>query len=277
MSDAPDEELIVLGEGDTPEEPAPRKPTAAREGTSQALVKRPTGFDPEVAERILMAVADGKTLREIAAEPDMPTKSTVQRWIMKYPALKTAWQAARELSAASLEEEALGLARDLTENAGSHTGTTVRAFDVAMNQFRWSAAHRDPATFGSSATPSTVVPIQIITSLDIGQGGVKTDVQTNTYEVAAKINEAYNASDAQIEGTDYTLEPGLPREAIAPEGGTDPGADPLAAVRNIDNRRSALQTRRRDKPIGRPKKGWKSPQKIREQITRNERKKKQNG
>lgn len=256
-----DEDLIVLGD-DVPEPAAPQP-------DHKLPTKRPNAYDPKLAENILLAVADGATLREIAALPDMPTKSTIQRWIMKYPDLKRAWQAARELSAATLEDDALDMARTLRDQTAGFTGTAVRAFEVAMNQFRWSAAHRDPATFGSSQQPSAIVPIQIITSLDIGQGGVKTDVQTNTYEVAAKINSAYNDNpDAQIEGTDYTLEPGQAPEAPQPGAG-----NPFDAAAAIRPKGDALRVKKRGTG-GRPHKGWKSPAQIKGAITKAKNKKK---
>lgn len=228
---------------------------------------RVTAYDAKVAETILMKIADGATLREIAKIPGMPTKSTIQRWIMKYPELAQAWKAAREMSASSLEEEALDMARVLKKQTG-FTGTKVRAFEVAMNQFRWSAAHRDPATFGQTTQPNLVIPIQINTSLDLGdgKGGGKVQVAgaSTSYEVAAKFGEAYNVANAQIEGTDYTVAGGeaKPRENdIAPD---------------IDPKRDALAVRRRGGHGGRPKKGHKTAAQTKSTITRRANKEKKN-
>jgi hypothetical protein len=252
-------EITIGGE---PEPEASPKPKTDKRG----LVK---AYDPKIAEKVLLKVADGATLREIAAEEGMPTKSTIQRWIMKYPELATAWKAARELSASSLEEEALDMARTLRgEGSKEFSGTRVRAFDVAMNQFRWSAAHRDPQQFGQTTTPSIVVPIQINTSLDLGQGGVKVASQENTYEVAAKINNDYNASDAQIEGTDYTLEPGKLREADGPgddaAGTSDAGESPFAPLAPKAIRLKASV----DGRTIRPKKGHKTARATQNTINR---------
>lgn len=229
---------------------------ASEEPSRKALVRKPTKYDPALAERVLMQVADGRTLREIAAEPDMPSKSTIQRWIMKYPELTTAWKAAREMSASALEEEALDMARVLQgKGSAEFTGTRVRAFEVAMNQFRWSASHRDPATFGQTTQPNLVVPVQIITSLDIGQGGVTTAAQVNTYEVAAKINQEYDAKGETIEGTDYTLEQA--------EGSGPPAADtPFAPVA------PEAGFRKMGRPRGPARKGHKSEAATKRTATR---------
>lgn len=233
--------------------------------------KRVQSYDSSIAEAILMKIADGATLREIAREPGMPTKSTVQRWIMKYPELAQAWKAARELSAASLEEESLDMARVLKRQSG-FTGTKIRAFEVAMNQFRWSASHRDPATYGQTTQAQLVVPIQINTSLDLGDGKGKSTVTTmgaqTTYEVAAKYGEAYNANHAQIEGTDYTVEQGAGKPTVQTDiDGTLAPENPTPLKVKAEGR----------KPAGRPRKGHKSATATKRQITRNKLKELKNG
>lgn len=231
---------------------------------------RVTSYDAKVAETILMKIADGATLREIAKIPGMPTKSTIQRWIMKYPELAQAWKAAREMSASSLEEEALDMARVLKKQT-DFTGTKVRAFEVAMNQFRWSAAHRDPATFGQTTQPNMVIPIQINTSLDLGDGkgggSVKVAGASTSYEVAAKFGEAYNVARETIEGTDYTMEPGA---------ASKPREEDLSLAPDINPKRDALAVGRRKGVGGRPRKGHKSAARTQATITRRANKEKKN-
>lgn len=229
---------------------------------------RVTAYSPKVAEVILLKIADGATLRDIAKEPGMPTKSTIQRWIMKYPDLKQAWAAARELSASSLEDEALDMARVLKRQS-DFTGTKVRAFEVAMNQFRWSAAHRDPATFGQTAQPSVVVPIQINTSLDLGdgKGGGTVEIKgaSTTYEVAAKYGAEYNASrNETIEGTDYTVEQGEGGKGETRGEGRGLYSDTPNPF-NLDPEPKPLAIKQR-KPTGRPRKGHKSPADVKRSI-----------
>ena len=110
-----DRELTIGG----PDEPEAKLPA-----------KRQVAYSAQIAEKILLKVADGATLREIATEPGMPTKSTIHRWIMKYPDLAQAWKAARELSASTLEDEALDMAnreelcrRQRVRTAPSHART----------------------------------------------------------------------------------------------------------------------------------------------------------
>lgn len=130
---------------------------------SKTLVK----YAPEQALKVCEAVANGKTLYSVCRGEGMPSRTTFYRWIMLYKDVSTAYQAARELSATSLEEEALEIARAL-KNENSFTSVKVRALDVALQQLRWSAARRDPAKYGQRAKETIVVPIQINTTLDLG-------------------------------------------------------------------------------------------------------------
>lgn len=222
-------------------------------------VERPRGFAPELAQTILAKVADGATLREIAKLPGMPTKSTIQRWIMKYPELAQAWKVAREMSASSFEDEALDMARQL-KNQTDWTGTKVRSHEVAMAQFRWSASHRDPAQFGQTATPQIVVPVQINTTLDLGQPGAEKAAATlsTTYDIAAKFAKDYTAQDEKIEGTDDTMEPGA---------GVEAETDVLDF--DLPEQPKPLAIRAKPRSVGgRPKKGHKTAAQTQAAITR---------
>src|SRR5690606_10820551 len=94
--------------------------------------------------KVFEQIAEGKTLIEVLKQPGTPTRTTFYRWVELYPEVKKAYDAARELSAQSFEDEALDLARKLS-GENDFTGTKVRALEVAMGQLRWSATRRDPA------------------------------------------------------------------------------------------------------------------------------------
>ncbi|KKL08919.1 hypothetical protein LCGC14_2571080, partial [marine sediment metagenome] len=77
------------------------------------------------------------------------------------------------------------LARELVEEPGS--AQKVRAYDVAMSQLRWSAGKLDPQRFSDRSSVSFVVPIQILTSLDLGQEGASRRDESNIYEIKAEV------------------------------------------------------------------------------------------
>jgi hypothetical protein len=149
-----------------------------------------TAYDPAVALRVCERLAEGETLKAICTAPKegeegwevgedgepkpwpFPARQTFHRWVVNHAELARAYAAARELSAHSMEEEAVDMARALVKEPGN--AQKVRAYDVAMNQLRWSASKRNPRVFSERGAVSFVVPIQINTTLDLGEGGAAT-------------------------------------------------------------------------------------------------------
>ena len=133
-----------------------------------------TKYTPDLALEMCEAIAEGATLKGLCeGEPDKyPSRSTFNRWVVQYPELSRAYAAARELSAHSFEEEALDIARVLAKDGVDFTSTKVRAYDTAIGQMRWSASRRNPKTYSERGSVQITVPIQINTSLDLGDGGM---------------------------------------------------------------------------------------------------------
>lgn len=147
-------------------------------------------YSAEVALKICELTAEGVTLADIAARDDMPSRATLYRWLSAYPKFFDAYERAKEISAQSLEEEALTMARHL-KDANDFTGTKVQAYNYAMQQLRWSAARRDKVRYGQAIAPTNLsIPIQINTTLNLGQDGQPsaTDNQSSVYTVEATIN-----------------------------------------------------------------------------------------
>lgn len=128
-----------------------------------------TAYDPAAAMEICARVAEGYLLKQICTlENKLPAAATFQKWCTVYPDVARAYQAARQLSAQAFEEVNLGMAHELSQPGVGLTAVEVRAKEVAMNQFRWSAARRDPGQYGDKATVSVRVPVHITTNLDMG-------------------------------------------------------------------------------------------------------------
>ncbi len=164
-----------------------------------------TKYSPELALKICEKVAEGATLLDICKGTGMPHRTSFWRWVMLYKDVAVSYQAARELSAQSLEEEALSMARTLT-GPNNFTTVKVRAFDIAMQQLRWSATRRDPSKYGQKAKETITVPIQINTTLDLG--GDMRDGQ-GIYTITAMV--------AAPTGTDALTPPKDPDRLIIPK------------------------------------------------------------
>lgn len=156
-----------------------------------------TAYNPEIALQIVERIAQGETISAICAKGSgMPHPVTFKRWVVNQPDLARALDAARKISAQSLEEEAIDAAREIKR--AQRDGTQVRAVEVLLNQLRWSAERRDPGQFGTKAPISVRVPITIVSSLDMGkaQGQILDGNDVYKLSVTRKTseNEAIEAS-----------------------------------------------------------------------------------
>lgn len=170
-------------------DPAPSH-QRAKKGASLVPTKRKVGrppavYDAAVSSVICERIAAGETLRSICTSDGMPTAVIFRRWSLARKELFEELQAARQLSADAFFDEALDKGRELARDPG--TAQRVRAFDVLMSQLRWSAGKLDPQRYSDRSSVSFVVPIQIVTSLDLGQEGVVKSEDANVYEIKAEV------------------------------------------------------------------------------------------
>lgn len=147
-----------------------------------------TAYSPELGLKICEQIAEGETLTAVCKKDGMPHRTTFNRWLTSHPDLRAAYNAARQLSAYSFEEEAIDLARELKAKKAL-TSQQVRACEVLLNQLRWSAAKRNKPEFSEKASVKVTVPIQINTVLDMGAGeaGTGTADHPNIYEIEAGV------------------------------------------------------------------------------------------
>lgn len=177
----------------------------------------PVPFDPKLAQAIVERVSQGELVQEICT-PDqgMPSATAFYRWVLEQPEVASAFHAARELSALGLEEEAIKTGRAVAAEPG--TGQNVRAHDVLMGQLRWSAERRAPKVFGTKAGDQVVIPIQIVTSLDLrAEGGTSTKEFPNIYELeAVAVLEGGETVEERLTEPKARAKRGRPRKKAAP-------------------------------------------------------------
>lgn len=155
-------------------------------GKRAPLKPAPRGYTQEMAFKIIDMLMVGKTFRYISTRPGMPGETTIYRWMAQYPDFKEAVENARQLSAMSMEDKALEVADDLLNPDRVWSNNQLRARELALKQWGWSAERRDPGRFGARMAPSTVVPIQINTNIDLGQEGAAKQ-SLDVYAAHAKI------------------------------------------------------------------------------------------
>lgn len=137
-----------------------------------------TKYVPTIALDIVERIADGELLSKITApnaDPLTITKQTFMRWVATVPELQTAYAAALQLSAHSFEEKAI----DKAERTALAPGTpqNVSAASLLISQYRWSAARRNPTRYSDKGNTQIVVPVNISTTLDMGNKRQSVEVE----------------------------------------------------------------------------------------------------
>jgi hypothetical protein len=80
------------------------------------------GYSTEIAEMICDRLAGGKSLRAICADPAMPARATVFRWLARSEKFRRSYAIARECLAEDLMDEMLEIADDSSSDYVEKTG-----------------------------------------------------------------------------------------------------------------------------------------------------------
>lgn len=143
--------------------------------TDTAISRRgrpPKDYTSEIMDKIVERVSVGETLRAICKEPNMPSECTFRKWVRENPSLAKAWHLAKELRAHSLFDKAIDLADILSKGNGTDlTANQIRALQVAIDTYKFAASRLNPRDYGERVPISPVVPVQIVTTLNLGQEG----------------------------------------------------------------------------------------------------------
>jgi len=98
-------------------------------------------WDPEIAAEVLARIEDGKGLREVCAERDMPVACTVTRWLNERPEFAAAYRRAREAQADRLFDLAWRIACEATEDE-------VATARLKIQTLKWRVGKLAPRVYG---------------------------------------------------------------------------------------------------------------------------------
>lgn len=97
-------------------------------------------FKQEIADAICELIADGKSLRSICRQDEMPTTSTVCKWLSLVPSFAEQYTRAREMQADALADE-------ITDIADEVTGDPQRD-RLRVEARKWVASKLKPRKYG---------------------------------------------------------------------------------------------------------------------------------
>lgn len=102
---------------------------------------RPSAYNEEIADRICEAMVDGNDLVSICADPCMPHRSTVYRWLAANPDFATRVARAREGLADFLDWR-------IGQEADACTNENAQATRVKIWALQWRASKLAPKKYG---------------------------------------------------------------------------------------------------------------------------------
>lgn len=99
------------------------------------------------------------------------------------------WTQSRRQKAASLFDEALDIARELTSgNYGKEDNATINARRTAIDHLRWASSKLNPQEYGDRINDNPTLNIVINTNLDLGKADMsKADDGQDVYSITAKL------------------------------------------------------------------------------------------
>ena len=96
--------------------------TATIQNEDQPKHGRPSAYSDKIAEAICDRLVDGESLRAICADPGMPAKAMVFRWLASNQAFRRSYALARECQAEDFVYEILEIADDSSRDYVKKTG-----------------------------------------------------------------------------------------------------------------------------------------------------------
>lgn len=105
------------------------------------MAGRPSSYTEETADAICNRLMEGRSLRSICDDADMPDRSTVIRWQVQHDEFAARCARARELQADLMDDLIL-------DTANSCTVEDAQAARVKISAYQWRASKLAPKRYG---------------------------------------------------------------------------------------------------------------------------------
>ena len=122
-------------------------------------------YSPLLAKAFCARIAEGATLKEVCAEPGMPTIHQVQQWRMHSDEFENLYEKARQARAELLHDEVLETSRE------PMLKDDVPAAKLKTDNLKWSAEKSDPNRFGNRREEKESAPTTIVIETGIRRKG----------------------------------------------------------------------------------------------------------
>jgi hypothetical protein len=127
------------------------------------MAGRPSSFTQDIADQITSKIVEGYTLRQIAALPKMPDKSTILRWLATNESFRAQYACAKDVQADLMSEDIIDISDDGTndwitrENQDGSTYEVLNAEHVQRSRLRvdtrkWLMSKLAPKKYGDKVS-----------------------------------------------------------------------------------------------------------------------------
>jgi terminase small subunit-like protein len=107
---------------------------------------RPSGYSDEIATEICARLADGQSLKDICADPEMPCRQAVHEWIASNRhGFGDMYMRAREQQTEGFVDEIISIADSV---AGCTDAAVVNAARLRIDARKWIASKLKPRVYG---------------------------------------------------------------------------------------------------------------------------------
>lgn len=124
---------------------------------------RPSEYTQDMADIICAQLADGESLRTVCLAEDMPSKTSVFRWLRTHDEFRDQYARAKEESADALTDEMLDIADDGSndwmkrhgkddEDYWVTNGECIQRSRVRIDTRKWIASKLKPKKYGDKLT-----------------------------------------------------------------------------------------------------------------------------
>ena len=104
---------------------------------------RPTDYTKDMADKICEKISGGLSLRAICAEPGMPARGTVYRWLIENADFQDQYARAREKQADYFAEEII----EIADSAEAESAAVSKA-KLQIDARKWAASKIAPKKYG---------------------------------------------------------------------------------------------------------------------------------
>ncbi len=120
---------------------------------------RPSDYSQELGDRICNELSEGISLRTVCLAEDMPSKTTVFRWLRENKEFRNQYATAKDESADALFEETIDIADGSVDEAKQAdpkaSGAVVNAIRLKVDTRKWMMSKMKPKKYGDKLDMTT--------------------------------------------------------------------------------------------------------------------------